>query len=129
MLFNYVFGLDKFVLMVYESCFEFSPELHKPPLLIRYRRSRYSKNAIAYFLKEAKAAVLQLRSPPAVEAEITNLKELSYLNKVYTYWPLKLKQATLIHNSATKRSFFNESAFRKILLEFICQKHSDGFVI
>ncbi len=50
--------------------------LHKSHRLVWYRRSRYSKNAIAYFLKEANAAALQVCSPPAVEAKTLNLKEV-----------------------------------------------------
>jgi hypothetical protein len=38
---------------------------------------RDSKNASANFLKEAKAAELQLRSPAAAEAKITIPKELT----------------------------------------------------
>ena len=43
--------------------------------MVRYRRSRYFENGAANFQKEAKAAALQFRSPPAVEAKAMNLKE------------------------------------------------------
>ena len=42
--------------------------------MVWFRRSRNSKNAIAYFLKKAKAVALQLRSPPAEEANVLNLE-------------------------------------------------------
>ena len=48
--------------------------MQKPPLLVRYRLAGIEKSE-AYFLKEAKAAALQLRSPPAGEAKATNLKD------------------------------------------------------
>ena len=49
--------------------------------MVRSRRSRGSKNAIAYFLKEANAAALQLRSPPAEEAKTTDLKETATIKQ------------------------------------------------
>ena len=48
------------------------------------------KNALAYFLKEAKAAPVQVRSLPAVEAERAILKEIDDVGK-----PLRLKYQIL----------------------------------
>jgi hypothetical protein len=40
--------------------------------LVRFRLAGIQKNAQHIFLKEAKAAAFQLRSPPAEEAKSTN---------------------------------------------------------
>ena len=51
------------------DCFEFKPVTALAASFGSVRRSRIQKMRSAYFLKEAKAAALQLRSPPAVEAK------------------------------------------------------------